>query len=81
MPGMKPDRRAEHRADEPDDQGVRRRDPPAPSRRGADGRQRGQVGAGVGQREEGRGQGAAEHQHATERGQHQLAITVSSSAW
>ena len=64
MPGDEADRRAQDRADEADHQGVRRRDPSPGPWRGADGRQRGQVGPGVGERQEGRGQGAAEHQHA-----------------
>ena len=61
-----PDRRAQQRPDQADHHGVRRSDPAPGARRGAHSRERGEVGPRVGERQEGGGQGAAEHQDAAE---------------
>ena len=62
MPGMNPTAAPEQRPDQADHDGVRRRDPAPGARRGAHGGERREVGPRVGEGQEGRGQGAAEHQ-------------------
>ena len=72
IPGMKPDRGPEHGADQPDRPAAYAAATRAPgARRGTDRRQRRQVGPRVRERQERRGQRAAEHQHRAERAEHQ----------